>query len=83
MYDQALDRETNKVHTVETYFKMRRENVGIRPSYIPAVMGLDIPDEAFYHPLVTELAYLIADLIILDNVSKTCSKSNVQAHNNE
>lgn len=67
---------------METYFKMRRENIGIRPSYIPAVMGIDIPDEAFYHPAVVELAYLIADLIILDNVRVTYAPSHAvtQAH---
>ena len=69
VYDQALDRDTNSFRTVESYFKTRRENIGARPSYMPAVLGIDIPDEAFYHPTVVELGYLIADLIILDNVS--------------
>ncbi|KZT64788.1 terpenoid synthase [Daedalea quercina L-15889] len=67
VYDQALDRDSKNVRTVESYFKTRRENIGARPSYMPAVLGIDIPDEAFYHPVVVELGYLIADLIILDN----------------
>lgn len=71
-YNQALDRETNRIHTVETYFEMRRDNIGMRPASIVGIMGIDIPDEAFYHPAVVELHYLIADLIILDNVSSTC-----------
>lgn len=74
VYDQALDRETNSLRTVESYFKTRRENIGARPSYMPAVLGIDIPDEAFYHPTVVELGYLIADLIILDNVSPLFSR---------
>ena len=74
-YDQALDRETKRVHTVETYFEMRRENIGLRPASVVGVMGIDIPDDAFYHPAVVELHYLIADLMILDNVSSTCYAS--------
>ena len=35
---------------------------------MPGELHLSIPDEAFYHPVIKELEYLIADLIILDNV---------------
>lgn len=78
VYDQALNRATKSIHTVETYFKARRENIGIRPSYIPAVLGIDIADEAFYHPMVVELAYLIAVLVVLDNVSAPHPESMAQ-----
>lgn len=66
--DQAADRDNATIRTVESYFKTRRENIGARPSYMPAMLGIDIPDDAFYHPVVVELSYLIADIIILDNV---------------
>ncbi|PCH36903.1 terpenoid synthase [Wolfiporia cocos MD-104 SS10] len=65
--EQALDRDNGSIRTVESYFKTRRENIGARPSYVPAELGLHIPDEAFYHPVITELSYYIADLIIIDN----------------
>lgn len=68
VHDQALDRDTNNLRTVENYFRTRRENTGARPSYIPAVMEIDVPDEAFYHPGVVKLSYLSTDLILLDNV---------------
>lgn len=35
---------------------------------MPGELHLDLPDEAFDHPVVKELEYYIADLIILDNV---------------
>ncbi|EED81950.1 predicted protein [Postia placenta Mad-698-R] len=65
--EQASDRDSDHVRTVESYLSNRKENIGARPSYVPAELGLNLPDEAFYHPVVTELSYYIAELIILDN----------------
>ena len=65
---QAEDRDNDTHRTIDTYLQTRRENIGARPSYVPGELHLSIPDEAFYHPVIKELEYLIADLIILDNV---------------
>ena len=70
---QAEDRDNDTIRTVDKYFETRRENIGARPSYGPGELHLSIPDEAFYHPIVKELEYLIADLIIIDNVSRARS----------
>ena len=48
---------------------MRRENIGAKPSYVVAVLDIDIPDEAFYHPSVVQLGTIAADILTLDNVS--------------
>ncbi|KAI0695236.1 isoprenoid synthase domain-containing protein [Cytidiella melzeri] len=64
---QAGDRDNDTFRTVETYMHTRRQNIGARPSYVPGELHLSIPDYAFYHPVIKELEYLIADLIILDN----------------
>ncbi|KAJ7627810.1 isoprenoid synthase domain-containing protein [Mycena polygramma] len=65
--EQAEDRESDTPLTVDGYLKMRRRNIGIRPSFMPAELGLTLPDEVFYHPVVQELQYLIAELVFLDN----------------
>ncbi|KAJ7688277.1 isoprenoid synthase domain-containing protein [Mycena rosella] len=65
--EQAEDRESDTPLTIDGYLKMRRRNIGIRPSFMPAELGLNLPDEAFYHPVVQELQYLIAELVFLDN----------------
>lgn len=65
---QADDRDNDTIHTIDSYFETRRENVGTRPSYVPGELHLSIPDEAFYHPVIKELEHLTTDLIILDNV---------------
>ena len=69
VYDQALDRDTENIHTIESYLKMRRENIGAKPSFVVAVLDIDIPDEAFYHPSVVELGSIAAEILTLDNVS--------------
>ena len=66
---KAEERDKNVVLDIERYLQIRRQNIGARPSYVPAELGLDIPDKAFYHPVMIELTYYSADLIILDNVS--------------
>ena len=66
--NQAADRDSNSVRTIATYLENRRENIGARPSYVPMELDLNLTDEVFYHPVMTELAVHIADLIILDNV---------------
>ena len=70
---QAYDRDTNVFLTVDSYFEKRRENVGVRSSYVPLELNLSLPDHVFYHPTIQELSYLIADLVILDNVRPSTS----------
>ncbi|KAK6980733.1 terpene cyclase [Favolaschia claudopus] len=65
--EQAKDRESPTSLTIEGYRKMRRRNIGIRPSFMPAELHLDIPDEVFYHPSIQNLQWNIAELIFLDN----------------
>lgn len=76
VYDQALDRDTDNIHTIDSYLKMRRENIGAKPSFVVAALDIDIPDEAFYHPAVVELRSIVAEIIILDNVSFACRRIN-------
>lgn len=80
VYVQALDRDMNRLRTVESYIKTRRENIGAQAAYMPAVLAIDIPDEAYYHPAVVELCNLCADLLVLGNVSAP-TQTIAQAHN--
>ncbi|KIY52825.1 terpenoid synthase [Fistulina hepatica ATCC 64428] len=64
---QAADRDNDKIETMDEYLKNRCENIGAQPSYVPGELHLDLPDEAFYHPIIKELEYLIAELVLLDN----------------
>lgn len=65
---QAADRDKDIIRTVDSYLENRRQNIGARPSYVPMELDLNLEDEVFYHPVIVELSYYIADLIIVDNV---------------
>ncbi|KAI0747240.1 terpenoid synthase [Daedaleopsis nitida] len=65
--DQAEDRDKGTIRTIDEYFKMHRENAGVRPSYFPGEQHLFIPDEVYYHPAIRELESLVVDLVVVDN----------------
>ena len=69
--EQADDRDNNVIRSIDSYFENRRQNIGARPSYVPMELDLNLPDHVFYHPVIEELSYYIADLVIVNNV--TCS----------
>ncbi|CCL98631.1 uncharacterized protein FIBRA_00633 [Fibroporia radiculosa] len=78
---QAADRASDTIRDIDGYFANRRENIGARPSYVPLELGLDLPDEVFYHPVIIELSGYITDLIILDNDLASYNKE--QAHRDD
>ncbi|PCH42343.1 terpenoid synthase [Wolfiporia cocos MD-104 SS10] len=65
--EQAADRDDNIVRNVDDYLKTRRKNIGARPSFVIAVLALNIPDEAYLHPAVVEISNLTTDLLVIDN----------------
>ncbi len=65
---QAGDRDNNRIRTVDEYLQARRENIGARFAFDLGGLNLSIPDHAFYHPMIRELEYMIADLLTLNNV---------------
>ena len=65
---QATDRDNKYLRTVEEYFETRRHNIGTTPTFAIGEAHLNLPDEAFYHPIIKKLELLTADMIILDNV---------------
>lgn len=68
LVQQAEDRDTNQIRTVEAYLQNRREDGATKPSFVPLELGLDLIDEVFYHPVLVELAKNIADMLCLNNV---------------
>ncbi|EJD00101.1 terpenoid synthase [Fomitiporia mediterranea MF3/22] len=64
---QADDRDNDSYRSIASYLANRRENIGAKPAYVPLELGLDLPDEVFYHPVIVELSDYVADLIGLDN----------------
>ncbi|KAG2356410.1 isoprenoid synthase domain-containing protein [Suillus spraguei] len=44
-----------------------RLTIGATPSFAICEMGMDLPDEAFYHPAIVELVECSTDMIIIGN----------------
>ena len=66
---QARDRDDKSIRTIESYFTIRRGDVGTRPCYALLELSLNIPDEVINHPVIRELSDCASDLVALNNVS--------------
>lgn len=78
---EALDREQGHKRNIEDYLKLRRYTGGAQPCLVICEMGMDLPDEVFYHPVIMGLAECITDLIVIDNDMISYNKE--QAAGNE
>ena len=65
---EVEDRKGERIQTVAEYFRHRQENIGVRPTYYAGELYLNLPDEAFYHPVTKGIEYVIAELGSIDNV---------------
>jgi hypothetical protein len=65
---EALDREQGHRRSIDDYLELRRLTIGAKPSFAICEMGMDLPDEVFYHPFIVELTECSIDLIIIGNV---------------
>ncbi|KAG0703654.1 terpenoid synthase [Suillus ampliporus] len=78
---EALEREQGHRRSINDHLKLRRDTIGIRPSVAIYEMGMNLPDEVFYHPVIAELVGYIADLVSIDNDMLSYNKE--QATGNE
>jgi hypothetical protein len=61
--DHSRDRENDTVPPFEGFLEMRRPNVGGRSLFFIGELGLNIPDEAYYHPVIREMQNHAIDLL--------------------
>lgn len=66
---EALDRDEAHCRSISDYIKLRRDTCGTKPAIAINEMGMDLPDEVFYHPIIVELVECIAELMLIDNVN--------------
>ena len=65
---EADDRARRIYRTFEEYLQIRRLSSGCLPSFTLCEFGLDLPEDVFHHPLLTELRQQATDLIAIGNV---------------
>jgi hypothetical protein len=66
---QAIDRADNYIRDVNSYFQVRRDTIGAKPSFTLLEFTMDIPDEVMQHPVIHELSIGCIDMLIIQNVS--------------
>jgi len=64
---EADDRSKRRYRTFEDYLSIRRDSSGCLPSFALCEFGLDLPEEAFHHPLMSALREEATDLIAIGN----------------
>ena len=64
---QADDRNSNRIRDVKTYFEVRRDTIGAKPSFAICEIHMGIPDEIITHPIVVKLSNLCIDALIIGN----------------
>ncbi|KAG1902512.1 isoprenoid synthase domain-containing protein [Suillus fuscotomentosus] len=78
---KALDREQGRRRSLDDYLKLRQYTAGLIPCLFIYEMGVDLPDEVFYHPVIMDLAECLSYLISIDNDMVSYNKE--QAVGNE
>ncbi|KAG0706610.1 isoprenoid synthase domain-containing protein [Suillus ampliporus] len=79
---EALDREQNHCRSIDGYLKVRWDGIGAKPCFTIFEMGMDLPDEVFYHPVIVELADCIRELILIDNDNLSYNREQATADEN-
>lgn len=64
---EAGDRDKNATYDIQGYLSIRRQTVGAQSAFAIFELGLNLVDEVYYHPAVTELIDCAAELILIDN----------------
>ncbi|KAJ7854637.1 isoprenoid synthase domain-containing protein [Mycena leptocephala] len=64
---EADDRDADAVLTIANYLDIRARNIAAYPAFVPCELHLDLPDDIFHHPIITELRGIVAQLLVLNN----------------
>ncbi|KAF8511105.1 terpenoid synthase [Gautieria morchelliformis] len=64
---QAEDRSTGHIRDVQSYFEIRRDTVGVKPTFTILEIHMNIPDEVMNHPIIMKLCELAGDMILIAN----------------
>ncbi|KAF8520670.1 terpenoid synthase [Gautieria morchelliformis] len=78
---QAEDRSAGHIRDVESYFEVRRETSGAKPSFAIVEIHMNIPEEVMNHPVIVRLFELAGDMVLIGN--DLCSYNVEQARGDE
>ena len=69
---EVTDRDKNMIRDIEAYLALRRQTTAAKTVFTIYEFGLNLVDEVYFHPAVTELINCIGELTLIDNVSFIC-----------
>ncbi|KKY32392.1 putative terpene synthase metal binding domain protein [Diaporthe ampelina] len=80
---QSLDRSKGSLRDFQSYFEIRRETIGAKPSFAINQIHLDLPDGVVESPIITRLVTLCIDMLIIGNdiCSYNVEQSRGDSHN--
>jgi hypothetical protein len=64
---QAEDRDHGEIRDIKSYFAIRRENTGLKPSYAIIEVHLNLPERVHSDPIIERLYLAAVDLILIAN----------------
>jgi len=64
---QSFDRTHNHIRSIQSYFLIRRETIGAKPSFAINASHYELPDEVLNHPAIEHLNLLCIDMLIVGN----------------
>jgi hypothetical protein len=73
--EEASDRARGSIRRIKDYLRLTRLTAGPYPCFFPIEMDLDIPDEVMTHPSMESIRSLVAESLVLGNVSNVFSCS--------
>ena len=69
MIQEAEDRETKHVRTVNDYLQLRRETFGAQATMSFLSFGLGLPEQVLSHPVMQTVTLTAMNLLCIINVS--------------
>ncbi|KAJ6555571.1 terpenoid synthase [Mycena vulgaris] len=78
---QADDRNSSRIRDVNSYFEVRRDTIGAKPSFAICEIHMNLPHAVITHPVVVKLTNLCIDALIIGN--DLCSYNVEQARGDD
>jgi hypothetical protein len=64
---QAEDRAHNRIRGIQSYFYVRRNTIGAKPSFAINEVHMNLPDKVLHDPAVERLTAAAIDMLIIGN----------------
>lgn len=78
---QSADRDHSYIRSIDSYFEVRRETIGAKPSFAINEVHLNLPDHVLDHPVIKSLTVSCIDMLIIGN--DLCSYNVEQARGDD